>query len=41
MIRGGFVDSESRKDLTELARDGLAAYRLARRANALCCWTTA
>jgi transposase len=35
MIRGGFLDSESRKDLTELARDGLAAHRLARRANAL------
>ena len=35
MIRGGFLDSESRKDLTELARDGAAAHRLARRANAL------
>ena len=35
MIRGGFLDSESRKDLTELARDGTAAHRLARRANAL------
>ena len=35
MIRRGFLDSESRKDLTELARDGLAAHRLARRANAL------
>ena len=34
MIRGGFLDSESRKDLTELARDG-SAHRLARRANAL------
>ena len=27
--------AESRKDLTELARDGSAAHRLARRANAL------
>ena len=35
MIRGGFLDSESRKDLTELARDGSATHRLARRANAL------
>ena len=35
MIRSGFLDSESRKDLTELARDGSAAHRLARRANAL------
>nr|WP_294516599.1 helix-turn-helix domain-containing protein [uncultured Rhodopila sp.] len=35
MIRTGFLDPESRKDLTELARDGLAAHRLARRANAL------
>ena len=35
MIRSGFLDSESRKDLTELARDGCAAHRLARRANAL------
>jgi transposase len=35
MIRPGFLDSESRKDLTELARDGSAAHRLARRANAL------
>jgi hypothetical protein len=25
MIRRGFLDSESRKDLTELARDGSAA----------------
>jgi len=32
MIRRGFLDSESRKDLTELARDGSAAHRLARRA---------
>ena len=35
MIRGGFLDSESRRDLIELARDGSAANRLARRANAL------
>src|SRR5208337_1743742 len=35
MIRPGFLDSESRQDLTELARDGSAAHRLARRANAL------
>ena len=35
MIRRGFLDSESRQDLIELARDGLAANRLARRANAL------
>jgi transposase len=35
MIRAGFLDPESRNDLTELARDGSAAHRLARRANAL------
>jgi transposase len=35
MIRAGFLDSESRRDLIELARDGSAAHRLARRANAL------
>ncbi len=35
MIRRGFLDSELRQDLTELARDGSAAHRLARRANAL------
>ena len=35
MIRGGFLTSEERRDLTELARDGLAEHRLARRANAL------
>ena len=35
MIRPGFLDAPSRQDLTELARDGLAAHRLARRANAL------
>jgi transposase len=42
MFRRGFLDSESRQDLTELARDGSApslacsvAHHLARRANAL------
>jgi transposase len=35
MIRGGFLDPEARRDLVELARDGSAAHRLARRANAL------
>src|SRR5208283_4219921 len=35
MIRRGFLDSASRQDLIELARDGCAAHRLARRANAL------
>jgi hypothetical protein len=35
MVRRGFLDAESRKDLTELARDGSAAHRLARHANAL------
>ena len=35
MIRGGFLDDESRRDLIALARDGSAAHRLARRANAL------
>jgi hypothetical protein len=35
MIRRGFLDPEARKDLTELARDGSAAHRLARPANAL------
>jgi len=35
MIRRGFLDKESRRDLIELARDGSAAHRLARRANAL------
>src|SRR6266702_2049224 len=34
-IRAGFLDAESRRDLIELARDGSAAHRLARRANAL------
>jgi hypothetical protein len=35
MIRPGFLDSESRRELTDLARDGSAAHRLGRRANAL------
>jgi transposase len=35
MIRPGFLDTESRQDLIELARDGSAPHRLARRANAL------
>ena len=35
MIRPGFLDPEARRDLIELARDGSAAHRLARRANAL------
>ncbi len=35
MIRPGFLDNVSRQDLIELARDGSAAHRLARRANAL------
>jgi len=35
MIRPGFLDSASRRDLIELARDGSAAHRLARRANVL------
>ena len=35
MIRAGFLDPESREDLIELARDGSAAHRLARRANAV------
>jgi hypothetical protein len=35
MIRAGFLDPESRKDLIDLARDGSVAHRLARRANAL------
>jgi hypothetical protein len=35
MIRRGFLDPESRQDLIELTRDGSAAHRLARRANAL------
>jgi transposase len=35
MIRGGFLDAASRRDMIELARDGSAEHRLARRANAL------
>ena len=35
MIRPEFLDSVSRQDLIDLARDGSAAHRLARRANAL------
>jgi transposase len=35
MKRHSFLDDESRRDLIELARDGSAAHRLARRANAL------
>ena len=35
MIRPGFLDIELRQNLIELARDGSAAHRLARRANAL------
>ncbi len=35
MIRPGFLDPESRRDLIDLARDGSVAHRLARRANAL------
>jgi transposase len=35
MIRTGFLDPESRRDLIELTRDGSVAHRLARRANAL------
>jgi transposase len=35
MIRAGFLSPEDRADLIALARDGRAAHRLARRANAL------
>ena len=35
MIRAGFLSPVDRADLAELARDGSAAHRLARRANAL------
>ena len=35
MICPGFLDSESRRDLIDLARDGSIAHRLGRRANAL------
>ncbi len=35
MIRGGYLSAEDRADLIARARDGSAAHRLARRANAL------
>ena len=35
MIRRGFLDPKSRRDLIELTRDGSVPHRLARRANAL------
>ena len=35
MIRPGFLDPQSRQELIKLVRDGSAAHRLARRANAL------
>jgi Homeodomain-like domain len=35
MIRAGFLSPEDRSDLIALARDGSAAHRLGRRANAL------
>ena len=35
MIRAGFLDPESRRDLIELTQDGSVEHRLARRANAL------
>src|SRR5215475_11776086 len=35
MIRGGFLSAEDRRTLIALARDGSAASRLTRRANAL------
>ena len=35
MIRRGFLAAESRHDLIKLTRDGSAAHRLSRRANAL------
>jgi hypothetical protein len=35
MIRRGFLDQESRKDLIKLARDGSVVHPLARRTNAL------
>jgi transposase len=35
MIRPGFLDDASRRDLIDLTRDGAAAHRLGRRANAL------
>jgi hypothetical protein len=38
MICSGFLSPVDRADLTTLARDGSAAHRLARRANALVEW---
>jgi hypothetical protein len=35
MIRGGFLSAKDRRHLIALARDGSAASRLTRRANAL------
>ena len=35
MIRGSFLSADERRALIELARDGLAEHRLARRANAI------
>jgi hypothetical protein len=35
MLKAGFLDAASRRDLIELARDGSVPHRLARRANAL------
>ena len=35
MIRRGFLSAASRKELITLTRDGSAAHRLARRANAV------
>ncbi len=35
MIRSGFLNAEEREELIALARDGSAAHRLGRRANAL------
>ena len=35
MIRGGYLDPGSRKDLLDIARDGAVEHALARRANAL------
>jgi len=38
---GSGKKTTSRRDLIELARDGSAAHRLARRANAVVSWTKA
>ena len=35
MIRAGYLSADERADLIAVARDGSAAHRLARRANAL------